>query len=73
MARIEWEGIPERYWPDTEKPWRVSWGFGMHQDFATEAQAQAFRDKKYADDVADGGGWENLISGPYNAAERKVT
>lgn len=66
MTRVEWEGIPERYWPDTEKPWRVSWGFGCFEDFATEAEAQALADKLRADKT---GGWDALVQDPFNAVE----
>lgn len=41
MTRLRWEGIPEQYWPDTEKPWRVTWGLGAFSDHATREQADA--------------------------------
>lgn len=66
MARVEWPGIPERYWPDTERPWRVKWGFGLCRDFVTREEAQAFRDGKYATLLAEGKGFEVLVVGPTN-------
>ena len=39
--KVSWPGIPEQYWPDTEKPWRVVWGIGAFADFATEDEAQS--------------------------------
>jgi len=49
MARVIWEGIPEKYWPSTDRPWRVAWGIGMFEDFATEEEAEQFRNKLIAD------------------------
>jgi hypothetical protein len=69
MTRVEWEGIPERYWPDTEKPWRVSWGFGCHEDFATEEEAASFAKRQRDEFIAERGGWEDTVNGPFNAAE----
>ena len=62
MTKIEWDGIPERYWPDTEKPWRVTWGIGQFEDFATEEEAQRF----YARQESRG---TELLSEPFNAVE----
>ena len=67
MTKIEWEGIPEQFWPDTEKPWRVSFGIGAFKDFATEAEARAFHAQKVAE---EDGGWERLVNEPFNAVER---
>jgi hypothetical protein len=44
MTKIVWEGIPEQFWPDTEKPWRITWGIGAFKDFVTSAEAEAYRE-----------------------------
>lgn len=64
MTVVEWPGIPETYWPDTEKPWRVAWGFGVFEDFATEEEAQTFYEEKKASEPAD---WGRLVREPFNA------
>lgn len=66
MTVVKWEGIPEKYWPDTEKPWRVTWGIGVFQDFATEEEAKEFQVKllaEWGDDICAPGE-------PFNAIER---
>lgn len=72
MTRIKWEGIPEKFWPDTEKPWRVSWGFGVFEDFATREEAQAFYEEKVAADTRQGGGWERLVQEPFDAVKGRT-
>ena len=67
MSKIEWEGIPEQFWPDTEKPWRASWGFGAFRDFATKAEAEAFYAQRLEEERGD---WKNLVNEPFNACER---
>ena len=69
MTRVEWEGIPERYWPDTEKPWRVSWGIGCHEDFTTEAEAASFAKERRDQFESEHDGWEVTVNGPFNAVE----
>lgn len=68
--KLEWEGIPEAYWPDTEKPWRVSWGFGAFKDFATKEEARTFHAKMLANEKGD---WRNLVNEPFKATERVPT
>ena len=60
MTRLIWEGIPEKYWPDTETPWRVAWGIGCFRDFATRAEADLFHSKQEAAGVA-------LLERPFDA------
>lgn len=62
---IPWKGIPETYWPDSEKPWRVTFGIGCFQDFATEAEALDFYERERQDG--------DLMRPPFNAAEREVS
>lgn len=71
MTRIAWEGVPETYWPDTDRPWRVISGIGYFEDFATKAEAQAHADrlrKNWA-----GQDWADTVRDPFNAVEREVT
>jgi hypothetical protein len=70
MTVVEWEGIPEQFWPDTDKPWRVQWGFGVFEDFETREEAQEFYKQKLDAEIADGGGWDRLVRPPFNAVER---
>lgn len=54
-------GIPERYWPSPDKPWRVIWGIGMFEDFATENEAwQHFR-------ILRTRSYEQAVMTPFNA------
>lgn len=46
MVRVRWKGVEERYWPDTEKPWRVAIGMYEFKDFATQAEAQDFYEEE---------------------------
>lgn len=32
--------VPDQYRPNPDKPWRVAWGFGAFEDFATEEEAR---------------------------------
>lgn len=63
---VQWPGIPETYWPNTDTPWRVSWGFGAFEDFATNEEAQAFFDKQVEEQK---NGWQDLVVEPYKVVE----
>lgn len=69
MAKIDYSdsNIPETYWPDDEKPWRVSWGFGAFEDFATEAEAKAAAIEIRARFGTDWPG--DSVGEPFNAVE----
>lgn len=71
VTRIVWEGIPETYWPDTEKPWRVSWGIGAFEDFATKAEAQQHADKLRKEWA--GKDWADSVRNPFNATKIRTT
>lgn len=58
--------VPEDYWPQPDKPWRVSWGFGVFEDFATQGEAQAKHDELKRELKGD---WRDTIDEPYNAYE----
>lgn len=66
MSRVIWEGIPMRYWPSTEKPWRVSWGLGAFEDFATKEEAEAHAAKLRRELKGD---WADSVEDPVNAVE----
>ena len=69
MSRVEWPGIHERFWPDTDKPWRVTSGFGVFEDFATQAEAQRFYETMKRDHTD-----AHLRPGePFNAVEDLVS
>lgn len=61
-----WSGVPSQYVPQVDKPWRVTWGFGVFEDFATEAEAVEFYDKTKA---AAKGDWADLVCEPFDAVE----
>lgn len=46
MTESAWEGIPEKYHPNPEKPWRVTWGIGCFKDFAAREDAEKFSAKQ---------------------------
>lgn len=69
MTRVRWEGIPERYWPDTEKPWRVVSGLGAYADFATKDEAQAHADHLR---VTLRGDWADSVQDPFNVVEETL-
>lgn len=64
--RIAWPGIPEAYWPYLDKPWRVTYGFGCFDDFATEASARQAYDRLRARQP------DLNPSEPFNAVELEV-
>lgn len=66
--KVVWEGIPEQFWPDTDRPWRVVSGLGAFADFATEAEAQAYHDELVATLVGD---WAESVQAPKNVCERR--
>lgn len=59
--------VPESYWPQPNKPWRLSWGFGAFKDFATLEEAQAEHERLL---TALTGDWVNSVWDPYNAVEK---
>lgn len=60
--------VPEAYWPQADKPWRVSWGIGAFEDFATEAEAVvAAAEIRARFGEAD---WADSVNAPFNAYER---
>jgi hypothetical protein len=67
--KIEWDGIPEAFWPDTDTPWRVCSGFGAFKDFATQEEAQTFYENLLAKEERAGLGWDALVREPFNAVE----
>lgn len=64
-----WASVPEGYWPSVDKPWRVTWAFGVHEDFATEDEADRFHAYLLEDQKGD---WKNLVNEPFNVHERTL-
>lgn len=62
-----WDGIPKTYWPEPDKPWRVSWGFGAHTDFATKEAADEEVTPLRANLFAD---WDSTVADPFNVHDR---
>jgi hypothetical protein len=58
--------MEDRYRPSPETPWRVSWGLGVFEDFATEEEAQRFYKRLRRSETGD---WKNLVNEPFNAVE----
>jgi hypothetical protein len=52
-AAKAWEGIPEKYHPNPETPWRVGWGIGCFKDFPTHAEAMRFYDAHRTHEMID--------------------
>lgn len=68
MSRPTYEAaaaaMEESHRVDPTRPWRVVWGFGAHQDFATEVEAQAFYEEQLE---TQKNGWQDLVCAPFNA------
>lgn len=61
---VDWNSVPEEYRPSPEKPWRVIWGFGAFEDFATKAEAQACAERLRKDWA--GQDWADSVKDPFD-------
>lgn len=62
-----WNGIPTTYWPSPDKPWRITWGFGAFEDFASEAQAEERRTELLS---SLSNGWQDSVGAVSNVHDR---
>lgn len=58
--------MEERCRSNAALPWRVVWGFGVHRDFATQAEAQAFYESERE---TQKNGWQDLVCEPFNVID----